>query len=179
MSRFLTISLCLNGKSFIRKELKPNDHPFLFFLALPPLPPFFYTSTKLWRGYIFTAVCLCVCLFVCVSVMFSCEQNSSRTDVPIWTRFLLYGCLPLWLKSNWNWWPWVKGHRHAGVCILWMLLILHLHKIVDGLYLHCSLSVCVSVCLSLCLSVCPTLLVNQSPAKRMHRFRRSYREMAA
>ena len=27
----------------------------------------FYTSTKSWRGYIFTAVCLCVCVSVCVS----------------------------------------------------------------------------------------------------------------
>ena len=34
---------------------------------------------------------------------------------------------------------------------------LHLHEIVEGLYFHCSLSVCVcvSVCLSVCLSVCP------------------------
>ena len=30
----------------------------------------FYTSTKSWRCYIFTAVCLCVCLSVCP--MFSC-----------------------------------------------------------------------------------------------------------
>ena len=28
--------------------------------------PVCYTSTKSWRGYIFTAVCLCVCLSVCV-----------------------------------------------------------------------------------------------------------------
>ena len=26
----------------------------------------FYASTKSWRGYIFTAVCLCVCVCVCV-----------------------------------------------------------------------------------------------------------------
>ena len=34
----------------------------------------YYTSTKSWRGYIFTSVCLCVCLSVCLSVcpMFSC-----------------------------------------------------------------------------------------------------------
>ena len=61
----------------------------------------FYNSTKSWRGYIFTSVCLCVCvcvcLFVCLSVCLcvrnSCEQNSSRTDAPIWTRFSLNGCL--------------------------------------------------------------------------------------
>ena len=29
----------------------------------------FYTSTKSWRGYIFTAVCVCVC--VCLSVCLS------------------------------------------------------------------------------------------------------------
>ena len=28
----------------------------------------FYTSTKSWRGYIFTSVCVCVCLSVCMSV---------------------------------------------------------------------------------------------------------------
>ena len=28
----------------------------------------YYTSTKSWRGYIFTSVCLCVCVSVCVSV---------------------------------------------------------------------------------------------------------------
>ena len=56
----------------------------------------FYTSTKSWRGYIFTADCLCVCVSVCLSacLLFSCEQNSSRMDVPIWTRFSLNGCLP-------------------------------------------------------------------------------------
>ena len=26
----------------------------------------YYTSTKSWRGYIFTSVCLCVCVCVCV-----------------------------------------------------------------------------------------------------------------
>ena len=57
---------------------------------------YFYTSTKSWRGYIFTAVCVCVCvcLSVCLCVRISCEQNSSRKDVPIWTRFSLNGCLP-------------------------------------------------------------------------------------
>ena len=29
---------------------------------------------------------------------------------------------------------------------------LHLHEVVEGLYFHCSLSVCVSVCLSVCVS---------------------------
>ena len=29
---------------------------------------FFYTSTKSWRGYIFTSVCLSVCVCVCVCV---------------------------------------------------------------------------------------------------------------
>ena len=53
-----------------------------------------YTSTKLWRGYIFTAACLCVCLSVCVCVSGnSCEQNYGRTDAPIWTRFSLNGSL--------------------------------------------------------------------------------------
>ena len=61
---------------------------------------FYYTSTKSWRGYIFTAVCLCVCVSVCLCVCVSgtyCEQNSSRTDAQIWTRFSLNGCFPHWL----------------------------------------------------------------------------------
>ena len=29
----------------------------------------FYTSTKSWRGYIFTAVCLCVCVSVCPEIL--------------------------------------------------------------------------------------------------------------
>ena len=52
---------------------------------------------------------LSVCLCVCLCVRISCEQNSIQTDVPIWTRFSLNGCLLHWLKPYWNWWPWVKG----------------------------------------------------------------------
>ena len=43
---------------------------------------------------------------------------------------------------------------------------LHLHDILEGLYFHCSLSVCVSVCVC----VCPAILVNKIPAERMHRY---------
>ena len=56
---------------------------------------------KIVEGYIFTAVCLCVCLSVWLSVcptLHACEQNSSRTDAPIWTQFLLNGCLAHWLN---------------------------------------------------------------------------------
>ena len=51
--------------------------------------------------------------------------------------------------------------------------LLHLHEIMEGLYFHCSLSVCVRVCLSVCLSV------NKIPAKRMNRFWRDFRYMVA
>ena len=57
---------------------------------------------------------------------------------------------------------------------LWKFF-LHLHEIVEGLYFHCSLSVCVSVCLS----VCPAILVNKIQAEQIHRFGRSLRLMAA
>ena len=70
----------------------------------------YYTFTKPWRGYIFTANCLSVSLCVC-----ACEQNSSRIDEPIWTQFLLNGCLPPWIESYKNWWPWVKGQGHSDV----------------------------------------------------------------
>ena len=53
---------------------------------------------------------LSVCLSVCVCV---CEQNSSRTNAPIWMRFSLNSCLLHWLKPYWNWWPWVKGQGHC------------------------------------------------------------------
>ena len=57
-------------------------------------------------------VCVCVCLSVCVSGI-SSEQNSSRKDALIWTRFSLNDCLLLWLEPYWNGWPWVKGQGHS------------------------------------------------------------------
>ena len=50
-------------------------------------------------------VCVSVC--VCVSGT-SCEQNSSWTDAPIWTRFSLNGCFPYKLRPYWIWWSWVN-----------------------------------------------------------------------
>ena len=51
----------------------------------------FITPPRNRGGVIFSLqfVCLSVYLSVCLSVclMFSCEQNSSRMDEPIWTRF--------------------------------------------------------------------------------------------
>ena len=44
-------------------------------------------------------------------------------------------------------------------------MFLHLHEIMEWLYFHCSLSVCVSVYVSVCLSV------NRIPAKRIHRLK--------
>ena len=62
-------------------------------------------------AFLLQFVCLCVCLFVCVCV---CEQNSSRTNAPIWMRFSLNICLLHWLGPYWNWWPLVKGQGHSG-----------------------------------------------------------------
>ena len=58
----------------------------------------FYTSTKSWRGYMFT-VCasLSVGLSVCVSVS---GQSSSGTNSSIWLRFSLNGCLLYCSGSN-------------------------------------------------------------------------------
>ena len=69
------------------------------------------------RGVIFSLqlwVCLCVCVSVCVSGS-AYEQNSSRTDEPIWTLFSLNGCLRHWLKLYWMWCPWVKSQGHSDV----------------------------------------------------------------
>ena len=78
------------------------------------------TSPRNRGGVIFSlqfvcvSVCLSVCVCVCVCVqLFSCEQNSSRTDAPIWTRFSLNGCLYHLLGPYWIWWPWVKGQGHG------------------------------------------------------------------
>ena len=43
----------------------------------------------------------------------------------------------------------------------------------EGLYFHCSLSVCLSVSPAL------ALLVNKIPAERMYRFGRGFRQMVA
>ena len=58
-------------------------------------------------------------------------------------------------------------------------VLLHLHKIVEGLYFHCSLSVCLSVCLCVCVCVSGYFLVNKIPAKRIHRFQRGFRKTVA
>ena len=39
---------------------------------------------------------LSVCVSLCVCLLFTYEQYSSRTNVPIWTRLSLNGCLPHW-----------------------------------------------------------------------------------
>ena len=49
-----------------------------------------------------------------------------------------------------------------------ILGFLHLYEIVEGLYFHCNLSVCLSVCLWVWLF--PALLVSKIPAERMTRF---------
>ena len=66
-------------------------------------------------------------------------------------------------------------HRHSASAFL------HLHEIVEGLYFHSSLSVCLCVCVSVCLCVCVSgsFLVNKIPAERVHRFGRGFRYMAA
>ena len=79
-----------------------------FFLHLHKIVEWLYFHFSL-------SVCVCVC--VCVSGI-SCEQNSSRTDTPILIRFSLNGCFPHWLKLYWILWPWVKGHGHSDVIVI-------------------------------------------------------------
>ena len=54
---------------------------------------FLYTSTKSWRGYIFTAVCLCVCLSVCLCVrlcLLTKFQPNECTDLDeVFAKWLL------------------------------------------------------------------------------------------
>ena len=51
---------CLRKRNLSRGQKKP-----LMFGALV----LFYTWTKSWRAYIFTAVCLCMCLSVCPALL--------------------------------------------------------------------------------------------------------------
>ena len=55
----------------------------------------------------------------------------------------------------------------GGILTVKWNFFLHLHEIVEGLYFHCSLSVC--------LCVCPAILVNKILAERMQRLRRGFR----
>ena len=56
------------------------------------------------------------------------------------------------------------------------LVFSHIYEtIVEGLYFHCNLSLC--VCVYVC--VCPTLLVNKIPAEWMNRFGRGFCLMIA
>ena len=69
---------------------------------------------------------------------------------------------------------WEKS-RSLATLLINRVILLHLHEIVEGLYFHFSLSVCLSVCV--CVS--GSFLVNKIPAERMHRFRRGFRQMVA
>ena len=81
---------------------------------------FLITPSRNRGGVIFSLQFLCVyhsmsvCLTDCLSVS-AYEQNSSRKDELIWTRFALNGCLPHWLEPYWNFWLWVKGQSHSDV----------------------------------------------------------------
>ena len=70
-------------------------------------------------------VCVMVCVWWCVCVSVS-EQNSSRTEAPIWTRFLLNGCLLHWLGPYWNWWHWVKSQGQSDTISIFFFTILFL-----------------------------------------------------
>ena len=69
-------------------------------------------------------MCLCVCVSVCL--LFSCEQNSSRTDKSIWSRFSLNGCLLHWLKPYWNWWTWDERSRSQWHNIHFLIIVCYL-----------------------------------------------------
>ena len=67
--------------------------------------------------------------------------------------------------------------RHLLLTIFFLeeiisISLLHLHEIVEELYFHCSLSVCLPVCLCVCVCVCPAMHVNKIQAERMNRFGR-------
>ena len=92
---------------------------FLHFLSVfSIICSLFFTPPRNRGGVIFLLqfVCVSVCLSVCVCArLFFCEQNSSRMDTPIWTRFSQNNCFLHWLGPYWILWPWVKGQGHNDV----------------------------------------------------------------
>ena len=76
----------------------------------------FFTPPRNHGGVIFSlqfvCVCVCVCLSVCLSVCVSgntCEQNSSRTDAPIWMLTALAQTLLKIVTFDWrSRWQWRK-----------------------------------------------------------------------
>ena len=69
----------------------------------------FVTPPRNHGGVIFSLQFVCVC--VCLSGS-ACKQNSSQTDPPIWTWFLLKMLLPALAQTLLNL---VKGQGHSDV----------------------------------------------------------------
>ena len=86
---FITlVDLIVLQVHWIRKSVTRTK--LLFYNLQPAVQWRLFTSPRTRGGVVFSLQ------FVCVSVYvsgYSCEQNSSRTDAPIWMRFSLNGCL--------------------------------------------------------------------------------------
>ena len=104
----------------------------------------FYTSPKSWKGCIFTAICLCVSVRLCM-----------------WTKFQLTGfinldaffCYTVAYHTGSD--PIEIGDLGSKVKVtVTQYPFIHLHEIVEGLYFHCSLSVCLCVCVCVCDRIC-------------------------
>ena len=79
------------------------------------------------------SVCVSVCLSVCP--VFSCEQNFSRTDEPIWTQFSLNGCFPHWLRLlNLK-----MSHRVNSLIWLRLFLVLNFYYLLKCLFSKVSI----------------------------------------
>ena len=100
-STFMLI-VCLLNDSWM--TLRREDTPYsrlwgYLLLHVRWATPFYriFTPPQNRGGVIFSLQFVCVSVCVCMSVYVSgtsCEQNSSRKDAPIWTRFSLNGCFP-------------------------------------------------------------------------------------
>ena len=85
--------LCITSKSFLDKIFNTSDQRYIpcwwdgfiifwYFFGLD--------FAKSWRGNVISSVCLmsvCLSLSVCMRV---CEQNSRRTDAPMWKKSQTY-----------------------------------------------------------------------------------------
>ena len=107
--------------------------------------------------YFHCSLSLCVCVSVCLCIRNSCEQNSSRTNAPIWTPFSLNGCLQHWLGPYWNWWSWVKGPVYRDEIPIFytstIFTYLNFYTSAKSWRGYIFTAVCLCVCLCVCLSV--------------------------
>ena len=97
-----------------------------------------YTSTKSWRGYIFTSVCLCVCMcvFMCVCVcVFLCTkfQPTRCTDLNAVFAKQLLTAYPRTLLKSVTLGQRSRSHKSLLTSLLYNSALVYLIKLKFGM----------------------------------------------